>query len=64
MPIRLDNKFSLEAKLALVRAGLSVTKLAVKIGRPRQTVNSVICGITRFPRVRKQVAEALNISIS
>lgn len=57
----IDNKFSLDAKLALIRAGLSVTKLASKLGRPRQTVNSVVCGSVRFPRLRKKVAKALKI---
>lgn len=61
MPTAIDNKFSLEAKLALVRLGLSVAGLANKLGRPRQTVSSVINGSTRFPQVRKQVAKSLKL---
>lgn len=63
MAVRPDNKFSTAAKVALIVGGMTVTDLAKKLKRPRQTVSAVISGSERFPKLRKQVAKALKISI-
>ena len=59
MPQDTDNKFSTAAKISLIKRGLTVTKLASELERPRQTVSAVINGSMRFPRLRQRVAKFL-----
>jgi lambda repressor-like predicted transcriptional regulator len=57
---RRHNKFSAtDIKVALLRRGWTVSRLAAQIGRSRQAVSSTINGSTRFPRVRAAIQEAL-----
>lgn len=54
------NTFSRQVLKRLIDQGLSVKALADSIGRPRPTVSTAI-HTKRFPRVRKQVVEALDL---
>jgi hypothetical protein len=54
------NKFARRVFVRLLDLNMSVSQLAEKIGRPRQTVSTAIHGQS-FPRVRKAVAETLGI---
>lgn len=60
-PRRIDNKFSIRAKTALIRNGLSATKLEAELNRPRQTISAVINGSLRFPLLRELIAARLKI---
>jgi len=62
MKSRTQAKFAVQAKKRLIDLGKTVTELAAEIDppRPRSTI-SVAIHTTRFPKVRKQVREALGI---
>lgn len=62
MPAASANSFSIDAKCALVRAGMSITALAGKVGHPRQTVSAVVNGSDRFPLVTQKVRRALKLN--
>lgn len=49
---------SLPLRLALVRRGLSVTKLAKKLKHPRPTVSAAL-NRGKFPRVLEKIKEEL-----
>jgi ribosome-binding protein aMBF1 (putative translation factor) len=56
------NNFPSVARKRLIDLGWSVTVLAGKIKRPRETVSRAIHS-NRFPHVRKQVAQKLKIEL-
>lgn len=56
------NKFPTRTvKVALMDRKWSVTSLATRIGRPRQTVSRAINGCARYPRVQRKVLEVLGL---
>ncbi len=55
-----NKKTPTEFKIALLKSGLSTTKLAVKIGKSRQAVSGVINGSDRFPKVLTLIEGALH----
>ena len=55
-----QDSFSLAVKVALLKRGLTVSKLAENIGRARETVSRSIHQ-DRFPAVREQIREALSL---
>lgn len=57
---RKQVEFAVRVKTRLLHRGSSVAELARDIGRPRSTVSQAIHH-GRFPRVRKQVKEALAV---
>jgi hypothetical protein len=57
-----NHNFSKQSRIRLIELGWSVTDLAVKIKRPRETVSRAI-NTGRFPHVRKQVANRLKINL-
>lgn len=59
MPAKHHNSFSRAAKIALIERGLSVTELADKLKRPRQTVSAIVNGSNRYPKLRLIVAKHL-----
>ena len=56
------NKFSTRVRHRMVDLDLNVTDLAVQIGRRRSTVSTAI-HTNKFPRVKRAVAEALQIKL-
>lgn len=56
-----QEKFREEVKISLLRSGTTITALARKLRRPR---NSVSMAINRgcFPKVRKQIVSALKLA--
>jgi lambda repressor-like predicted transcriptional regulator len=62
MPAPHKNKFAQSVRHKLVDADCTVKDLAAQIGRPRETVSRAIHS-TKFPRVRRLIATALNIAI-
>lgn len=57
------NNFPKEARKALIDLGWSIQDLADKVKRPRSTISTAIY-TARFPLVRKQIAEILNLTLS
>lgn len=53
-------KSGLAIKMMLLQRGQTITSLGAKINRPRSTVSQAIHQ-NRFPRVRKQIEEALGL---
>jgi plasmid maintenance system antidote protein VapI len=62
MQHKTKNPFKARARHALVNADLTVTTLAERLGRPRETVSRAIHGAA-FPRVRREIAQALQIAL-
>jgi transposase-like protein len=58
MPRRSQDKFRLRVKTHLLRSGLTVTQLALKLGIRRTTV-SVAINQDRFPRVQARIAKEI-----
>lgn len=54
------NIFSVEARTALIKRGWSVSKLAQKARRPRESVSRAI-HTNRFPLLRRKIAKILNL---
>lgn len=56
--IKLSNKSlaltPIEIKILLLRAGLTITQLAARIGYPREMVSRTISGSTRYPELTKK----------
>lgn len=59
-----QDKFRKAAKRALVDRDLSVTALARKLGVSRNAVSIAIHHPTMFPRVRKAVAQELELEVA
>lgn len=58
MTVRAQEKFRHRVKLWLLTKDLTVTELALKIGRRRDTVSRAI-NQDRFPRVRSRIEELI-----
>lgn len=57
------NNFPLEAKTKLLSLGWTVSDLARKLRRPRETVSVAIHHENKFPRVRAAVAKKLGLTL-
>lgn len=60
MAAKKQAEFARRAKKALIDRGLSVTGLASRIGRRRDTVSTAIHS-ARFPKVRAQIEKHLSL---
>ncbi len=60
MPKRTQDKFKVAAKVRLLELDLTVTELATRIGKARNTVSMAI-NHPVFPTVRERIAKELKL---
>lgn len=61
---RIRPSWAKEAKKAMVDQELTVVRLAKEIGRPRQTVSSVMSGRIIMPDVQEAICKHLGVKLA